>query len=80
MANVIALLHMSNFLLKNTSPTGFLLAASVIFHIGIESQFLSVLIREHEFGDFSVSSSYCLSVLLDTSFYYGNVFQLGFAS
>lgn len=80
MTNVITLLRMSNLLLKNISPEGLTLAASVIFHIGIESQFLSGLIREYEFCDFSVSSLCCLSVLLDTSLYYGNVFQLVFAS
>lgn len=80
MTNVIALLHMTNLFLKNASPTGLLLAASVIFHIGMESQFHSGLIREHEFCDFSVSSPHCLSVLFDTSFYCGNVFQLGVAS
>jgi len=78
--NVIALLRVSNLLLRDTSRKGLTLAASVIFHIGIESQFLSGLIREHEFCDFSVSSLRCLSVLLDTSLYYGNVFQLVFAS
>lgn len=68
MTNVIALLRMSNLLLKNVSPKGLTLAASVIFHVGIESQFLSGLIREHEFCDFFVSSLCCLSGLLDTSF------------
>lgn len=76
MTNVIALLRMSSLLLKNISPKGLTLAAGVIFHIGIESQFLSGLIREHEFCDFCVSSLCCLCVLLDMSLYYGNVFQL----
>lgn len=80
MTDVIALLRLSNLLLKNISPKGLTLAASVIFHIGIETQFLSGLIREHEFCDFSVSSLCCFSLLLDMSLYYGNVFQLVFAS
>lgn len=66
MTNVIALLYLSNLFLKNTSPAGLGLAASVIFHIGLESQFYSGLIREQDFCDFSVSSLLCFSVLLNS--------------
>lgn len=64
MTNVIALLYLTNLFLKNTSPEWLGLAASVIFHIGLESQILAGLIREQDFCDFSVSSLCCFSVLL----------------
>lgn len=65
MTNVIALLYLSNLFLKNTSPGGLGLAASVISHIGLESQFLSGLLREQDFCDSSVSPLCCLCVLLN---------------
>lgn len=64
MTNAIAILHLSNLFLKHPSPAGLGLAASVIFHIGLESQFYSGLIREQDPCDFSVSSL-CFSVLLN---------------